>query len=233
MLFRSAEKYNISRAEQDEYALMSQERAAKAKNEGRLKEEIVPVTLPQKKSPSLIFDTDEHPRVTSLEMLAALPPAFKENGTVTAGNSSGRNDGAAAVILASKEKAESLGLKPLARVLSQAAAGVSPKFMGIGPVPATIKALRRAQLSLNDIDLFEINEAFAAQVLAVNRELQLDLAKVNVNGGAIAFGHPLGCTGARLMTTLLYEMKRRGSTHGLVSMCIGGGMGITTIVEAL
>jgi acetyl-CoA C-acetyltransferase len=228
-----AAKYGISREEQDRFAFSSQQRARRAIAEGCFGEEIVPVVLPQKKGPPLRFDTDEHPRALSLDELAKLPPVFKENGTVTAGNSSGRNDGAAAVILASAKTAAAAGLKPLARVLSHAVAGVSPACMGIGPVPATRKALERAGLSLAEIDLLEVNEAFAAQYLAVDRELKLDPEKVNVNGGAIALGHPLGCTGARLMTTLLYEMKRRRSRRGLVTMCIGGGMGITTVIEAV
>lgn len=228
-----AGQYSIPREEQDRFALLSQERANRAVKEGRFKDEIVPVQLPQRKGAPVQFVTDEHPREVTYEQLLRLPPVFKDGGTVTAGNSSGRNDGAAAVVLASADKAEELGLKPMARVLSQAAAGVSPATMGIGPVPATARALRKAGLTLDDIDLFEINEAFAAQFLAVNRELKLDLEKVNVNGGAIALGHPLGCTGARLMTSLIYEMKKRENRYGLVTMCIGGGMGITTIIESI
>ncbi len=226
-----AEKYLITRAEQDHFALLSQERAQRAIENGLFRDEIVAVPVPQKKGPDLLFERDEHPRPTTLEALSKLQPAFKEKGTVTAGNSSGRNDGAAAVVLASARRARELGIKPLAVIRGLAAAGVSPSFMGIGPVPATWKALERAGLALEDIDLFEINEAFAAQLLAVNRELKLDLANINVNGGAIALGHPLGCSGARIVTTLLYEMIRRNNRFGLASLCIAGGMGITTIFE--
>jgi acetyl-CoA C-acetyltransferase len=227
-----AEKYNISREAQDEFALASQEKAAAAIREGKFKAEIVPYELKKKKE-TIIFDTDEHPRATSLEQLAKLPPAFKEGGTVTAGNSSGRNDGAAAVLVMSEEEAQRRGIKPRLRIVSYASAGVSPEIMGIGPVPATIKALKRAGLTLDDIDLIELNEAFAAQVLAVTQELGMDMKKVNVNGGAIALGHPIGGTGAILMTKLMHEMERRGSRYGLVTLCIGGGQGLATIVENL
>jgi len=227
-----AEKYNISREEQDLFALESQKRAEKAIKEGRFREEIVPVVVPQKKGEPIIFAQDEHPRFgTTLEALAKLRPAFKKDGTVTAGNASGINDGAAALVLTSAWKAESLGLKPLAVLRSWATAGVEPSIMGIGPVEATRKALKRAGLTLADIDLIEANEAFAAQCLAVAKELELDLNKTNVNGGAIALGHPIGASGARILVTLLYEMQRRGSRYGLATLCVGGGMGVATIVE--
>ncbi|SMB99208.1 acetyl-CoA acetyltransferase [Thermanaeromonas toyohensis ToBE] len=227
-----AEKYNISREEQDLFALESQKRAEKAIKEGRFREEIVPVVVPQKKGEPIIFAQDEHPRFgTTLEALAKLRPAFKKDGTVTAGNASGINDGAAALVLTSAWKAESLGLKPLAVLRSWATAGVEPSIMGIGPVEATRKALKRAGLTLADIDLIEANEAFAAQCLAVAKELELDLNKTNVNGGAIALGHPIGASGARILVTLLYEMQRRDSRYGLATLCVGGGMGVATIVE--
>ena len=227
-----AEKYNISRQAQDEFALASQEKAAAAIRDGKFRDEIVPYEIKKKKE-TIIFDTDEHPRATSLEQLARLQPVFKEGGTVTAGNSSGRNDGAAAVLMMSAEEAERRGIRPRLRVVAQASAGVSPEIMGIGPVPATIKALKRAGLTLDDIDLIELNEAFAAQSLAVIQELGMDMKKVNVNGGAIALGHPIGGTGAILMTKLMHEMERRGCRYGLVTLCIGGGQGLTTIVENL
>lgn len=229
-----AQKYNISREEQDMFALESQKRAEKAIKEGRFREEIVPVRVPQKKGEPIEFAQDEHPRFgTTLEALAKLRPAFKKDGTVTAGNASGINDGAAALVLTSSWKAEILGLKPLAVVRSWAAAGVDPSIMGIGPVEATRKVLKRAGLTLADIDLIEANEAFAAQCLAVVKELELDLNKTNVNGGAIALGHPIGASGARILVTLLYEMQRRGSRYGLATLCVGGGMGVATIVERL
>lgn len=227
-----AEKYNISREEQDEFAHRSQVLANAAIKEGRFKEEIVPYEVKEGKS-SFIFDTDEHPRLSSPEVLAKLRPVFKEGGTVTAGNSSGRNDGASALLMMSKEKAEYYGLKPQARIVAQAVSGVSPEIMGIGPVDSTKKALKQAGLTMDDIDLIELNEAFAAQALAVIRESGMDLDKVNVNGGAIALGHPIGATGAILTTKLLHEMKRRGSRYGLVTLCIGGGQGISTIIEYL
>mgnify|MGYP001476099911 CR=1 FL=1 len=227
-----AEKYNISREEQDEFAHRSQVLADAAIKEGRFKEEIVPYEVKERKS-SFIFDTDEHPRLSSPEVLAKLRPVFKEGGTVTAGNASGRNDGASALLMMSKEKAEYYGLKPQARIVAQAVSGVSPEIMGIGPVDSTKKALKQAGLTMDDIDLIELNEAFAAQALAVIRESGMDLDKVNVNGGAIALGHPIGATGAILTTKLLHEMKRRGSRYGLVTLCIGGGQGISTIIEYL
>lgn len=227
-----AEKYSISREEQDEYSLRSQELARQAIEKGKFKKEIVPYEVKGKKG-TYIFETDEHPRKTSLEKLAQLKPVFKEGGTVTAGNSTGRNDGASVVLMMTKEKANQYDLKPKARIVAHAASGVSPEIMGIGPVESTKKALQQSGLKLEDIGLIELNEAFAAQVLAVIKEANFDLEKVNVNGGAIALGHPLGATGAILMTKLLHEMERRGEKYGLVTLCIGGGQGITTIVENL
>jgi acetyl-CoA C-acetyltransferase len=227
-----AENYQISREEQDEFAMRSQELAHQAIQQGRFQREIVPYEIKNKKE-TIVFDTDEHPRRTSLDKLAALQPVFKAGGSVTAGNSSGRNDGAAVVLMTSEEAAEKHGLKPKAKVIAQAVAGVSPEIMGIGPVPATQKALKQAGLTLDDIGLIELNEAFAAQALAVIKELGMKLDRVNVNGGAIALGHPIGATGAILMTKLLHEMERRGEKYGMVTLCIGGGQGITTIVENL
>jgi acetyl-CoA C-acetyltransferase len=226
-----AEKYAISREEQDAFALQSQERAADAIRSGRFTDEIVPVEVPARKGPPTVFDTDEHPRETSLEQLAKLRPVFKEGGSVTAGNSSGRNDGGACLVLMSATAAAARGIAPLATIRGQAVAAVDPRIMGIGPAPASRKALERAGLSLSDIGLIEVNEAFAAQGLAVIKELELDQAIVNVNGGAIALGHPLGCSGARILTTLLYEMRRRGTRYGLASICIAGGQGMATIIE--
>jgi len=225
-----AELYQIGREEQDHFALQSQERAQAAINGGKFVEQIVPLEVKLKKK-TINFKVDEHPRLTSMEKLSSLRAVFKDNGTVTAGNSSGRNDGASALLLMTMDKAREYGLEPMARVVSQAVAGVRPDIMGIGPVPATKAALDRAGLSLGQIELIELNEAFAAQSLAVIKELGLDESTTNVNGGAIALGHPLGATGAILMTKLLYEMKQRGSRYGLTSLCIGGGQGITTIVE--
>ncbi|OUM86471.1 MAG: acetyl-CoA acetyltransferase [Bacillus thermozeamaize] len=227
-----AEMYNISRQEQDEFALRSQELAHQAIEAGRFKDEIVPYEVKTKKG-TILFEVDEHPRKTSLEALAKLPAVFKEGGTVTAGNSSGRNDAAAVTLVMSREKAEELGLQPKMRIVSQAVAGVRPDIMGIGPVPATQKALKLAGLTLDDIDLIELNEAFAAQTLAVVKELGIDMNKLNVNGGAIALGHPLGATCAILTIKLMNEMKRRGSKYGIVTACIGGGLGITTVFENL
>jgi 3-oxoadipyl-CoA thiolase len=227
-----AEKYQIGRQEQDEFALGSHLKAVKAHEEGRLKDEIVPFEMPQRKGPPLVCDKDEGPRAdTSLEKLGALQPAFKKTGTVTAGNSSPLSDGAAALLLTTPAKAEQLRLKPMVRIVASAAAGVHPNYMGIGPIPATQKALKRAGLTIDQIDLVELNEAFASQVIACARELGIDLNKLNVNGGAIALGHPLGCSGARIMTTLIHEMKKRRSRYGLATMCIGVGQGIATIVE--
>lgn len=227
-----AEMYSISRTEQDEFALRSQENALRAITSGLFVDQIVPFEVKTKKG-KIEFKVDEHPRETSLEKLSQLHPVFKKNGTVTAGNSSGRNDGAGVVLLMSESAAERYGKKPKAKIVAQAVAGVSPEIMGIGPAPATRKALQLAGLKLEDIGLIELNEAFAAQALAVIKELNLDLNKVNVNGGAIALGHPLGGTGGVLMTKLLHEMERRGEKYGLVTFCIGGGLGITTIVENL
>jgi 3-oxoadipyl-CoA thiolase len=229
----AAERPHLTREMQDAFALRSHQRAIAAIDSGKFAEEIVPVLVPQKKGEPKIVATDERPRRdTSLESLANLKPAFRPNGTVTAGNSSGLNDGAAALLLMSEEKAKALGLKPLARILSSAAAGVSPRTMGLGPVPATQKALARAGLKTEDIGLVELNEAFAVQSLAVIEDLNLDPEIVNVNGGAIALGHPLGCSGARILTTLLHEMKRRGNVkYGLATLCVGVGQGEATIVE--
>lgn len=228
-----ADKYGISREEQDLFALASQEKAVKAIQEGRFRAEIVPVPILQRKGEPIIFDTDEFPRKTSLEQLAKLAPVFKDEGTVTAGNSSGRNDGAACLVLMSAKEAQRRNIEPLAILRSQAMVGVSPEIMGIGPAPASRKALMLAGLTLDDIDLIELNEAFAAQSLAVIKELGLFPQTVNVNGGAIALGHPLGCSGARILTTLLYEMKRRKAKYGLATICIAGGQGMTSIVEII
>ncbi|KAB2333267.1 thiolase family protein [Cytobacillus depressus] len=225
-----AEKYQISRVEQDEFAYSSQEKAAAAISNGIFQSEIVPVEIKNRKE-TFQFAIDEHPRLTSVSKLTQLNPVFKKGGTVTAGNSSGRNDGASALLMMSEDEAIRRGLQPRFRLASYASAGVSPEIMGIGPVPSTIKALKKAGLTLNDIDLIELNEAFAAQALAVMKELKIDSSKLNVNGGAIALGHPIGGTGAILMTKLIKEMERRGSRYGLVTLCIGGGQGLTAIVE--
>lgn len=231
------EMTHISRQEQDFFAFNSHQRAIAAIDAGLFRQEIVPVSIPQHKADLLIIDTDERPRRdTSLESLGKLKPAFRQNGTVTAGNSSGLNDGAAALLLTSQEKANKSGLRPMVRIVSNAAAGVPPRIMGMGPVPATRKALQRAGLSINDIGLVELNEAFAIQSLAVMKELGLDPGITNVNGGAIALGHPLGCSGARIMTTLIHEMRRRAPTqkrpfYGLATLCVGVGQGEATIVE--
>jgi acetyl-CoA acetyltransferase family protein len=225
----------ITREEQDAFSVRSHQRAIGAIDSGRFREEIVPVSIPQRKGEPKIVDTDERPRRdTTLEKLSKLKPAFREGGTVTAGNSSGLNDGASALLIMSEEKARELGYKPLVRYVTSASAGVAPKIMGIGPVYATRKALSRAGLKIEDIGLVELNEAFAVQSLAVIRELGLDPEIVNVNGGAIAIGHPLGCSGARLMTTLVHEMRLRGNVkYGLATLCVGVGQGETTIVEYL
>jgi acetyl-CoA C-acetyltransferase len=228
------ERYGITRAEQDAFAAESQARAQAAIREGRFQDEIVSVPVPQKKGEPVAFDTDEHPRPgTTAESLAKLKPAFKKDGTVTAGNASGLNDGAAAVVVASAERAARLGLKPLARVISYAAAAVDPRVMGIGPVPAVRRALEKAGLGADRIDLFELNEAFAAQSLAVLRELKLDPSRVNVNGGAIALGHPIGASGARVLVTLLYALRARDRRLGLAGLCIGGGQGVAMVVERI
>src|SRR6201993_145863 len=227
-----AEKYHINRQDQDEFALGSHSKALKAQEEGRLKDEIMPFEIHQRNGAPIVLSKDEGPRAdTSLEKLAALQPSFKKGGTVTAGNSSPLSDGAAALLVTTPQKAEQLKLKPMVRIVASAAAGVHPNYMGIGPIPATQKALKRAGLSIDQIDLVELNEAFASQVLACARELSIDLKKLNVNGGAIALGHPLGCSGARIMTTLIHEMKKRATRYGLATMCIGVGQGIAPIVE--
>jgi 3-oxoadipyl-CoA thiolase len=226
-----AKKYSISREAQDEFAAESQLRAQKAMEAGKFENEIVPVVYEDKKGNKTVIDTDEHPRPgTTIEKLSKLKPLFKD-GTVTAGNASGVNDGASALLLMSREKAEELGLKPLAKYVVSATAGLEPSIMGMGPVYAVQKALKRANLSVEEMDLIELNEAFAAQSLGCIQELGLDQSKVNVNGGAIAFGHPLGASGARILTTLLYEMKKRNSKYGLATMCVGVGQGIATIIE--
>lgn len=228
-----AERFAISREDQDAFAVESQRRAAAAISEGRFVDEIVPVEIKGKKG-SIVFAEDEHPRPeTTREALARLRPVFKENGTVTAGNACGRNDGASACVLTSGQHAEKLGLKPLARIVDWASVGVSPEIMGIGPVPAVKKLLQRTGLTMADIGLIELNEAFASQALAVIRELKLDPNRVNVNGGAIALGHPLGATGAKIMTTLVYEMIRRGEKRGIATLCVGGGQGMAIMVESI
>jgi len=227
-----ASRYGISRADQDAFAAESQRRAARALEEGSFKAEIVPVAIPQKKGDPLHVDTDEYPRPgTTAEKLAGLKPAFKKDGSVTAGNASGINDGAAALVVTTTEKAKMGGMPPLARILSYASKGVDPKIMGIGPVPAVRQALERAGLKIGDIDLFELNEAFAAQSVAVRRELGIDPAKVNVHGGAIALGHPIGASGARVLTTLVYALRAKKLRYGVASLCIGGGMGIAVTIE--
>jgi len=227
-----AERYCITREVQDAFALRSQQRAQQAMESGRFDAEIVAVEIPQRKGDPVRVTQDEHPRPnTTIDQLAKLAPAFRRNGTVTAGNSSGLNDGAAALLVMEAKRAKQLGLEPMARILSTAVAGVEPDVMGMGPVPATRKALERAGLTLKEVDLMELNEAFAAQSLACMMELDADPEKVNVNGGAIALGHPLGCSGARILTTLVHELKRRGGGIGLATMCIGVGQGIATLVE--
>jgi len=229
-----AQAYDITREMQDELAAQSQKKAAKAIEEGRFKEEIVPIIIPQRKGNPIIFDTDEHPKKgTTIEKLAALRTAFKKDGSVTAGNASGLNDGAVALVVMSLDKAKELGLTPLARIRSFASAGVDPSLMGIGPVPASTKALAKAGLTVADLDLIEANEAFAAQFLAVGKELGFTKEKVNVNGGAIALGHPVGASGARILVTLLHTMKQRDAKVGLATLCIGGGQGVATIVEKM
>jgi 3-oxoadipyl-CoA thiolase len=228
-----ARQWNISRQAQDEFALNSQEKYFAALERGAWKDEIIPVEVESAKGAKTLFDTDEHPRKTTLEKLASLTPAFIKEGTVTAGNSSGINDGAAAMLLASEEAVKKFNLKPIAKIISMAVAGVDPSIMGMGPVPASQKALKRASLSIANMDLVELNEAFASQSLACIRDLGLDPAKVNVNGGAIAIGHPLGCSGVRLSATLVHEMKRRGSKYGLATMCVGVGQGASIIFEGM
>ncbi len=229
-----AEKFGVSREDQDALALRSQQNAGRAIQEGRFKDEIVPVVIPQKKGDPIVFQIDEHPRPnTTKEALAGLRPVFKKDGTVTAGNASGINDGAAAFVVMAEEKAKALGISPIARIKSYATAGVSPEIMGTGPVPACQKALAKAGLAARDLNLIEANEAFAAQAVYVNRIMGWDLEKVNVNGGAIAIGHPIGASGARILVTLLYEMMKRKARLGLATLCVGGGMGGAMIVEGL
>ncbi len=229
-----AARFGITRQEQDEFALRSHQRASRAIVEGRFKDEIVPVPIPGRGGDPIVVDTDEHPRAdTTLEKLAALRPVFKTGGTVTAGNSSGINDGAAAVLLTSSEAAEQLNLAPMAQVLASAVAGVDPAYMGLGPIPATRKVLQRTGLSIDAMDVIELNEAFAAQVIPCIRELKIPLEKLNPNGGAIALGHPIGFSGARLVTTLVHELRRRRGRYGLATMCIGVGQGIAMVIEAL
>jgi len=238
-----ADDLEISRKDQDKFALESQQKAIDAINQGKFKNEICPISVPQRKGDPLIVDIDEHPRYKkenseysidlTLEKLSSLKPIFRKNGTVTAGNSSGINDGAAAVLLMSREKADELGLKPLARWVGSAVAGVDPSVMGYGPVPSTEKLLKRFDLTLDDIGLIELNEAFASQSIGVMRKLNLNPDITNVNGGAIALGHPLGCSGARILTTLIHEMKKRDTKYGLATLCVGVGQGVSTIVERL
>ena len=231
-----AEKYGISRADQDCFALASQRKAAKALAEGKFRDEVIPLTVPQgKKKPPIVFDTDEYPRDTSMEKLAALRPVFKEGGTVTAGNSSGRNDGASALLLMSERRAAALGGRPLGTIRGIASAGTDPRYMGMGPVEAVRKVLRMTGLGLDSVDLIELNEAFAAQSLACIRELGLEerMDIINVNGGAIALGHPIGSSGSRIVVTLLHELRRRGLRRGIASLCVAGGMGMAAVVEAL
>jgi acetyl-CoA C-acetyltransferase len=225
-------RYDISRAEQDEFAAASQQKTEAAQTAGRFKEEIIPVEIPQRKGDPIVFDADEYPRAgTSVERLAKLRPAFDKAGTVTAGNASGINDGAAAVIVTTQAQADALGLTPMARIIAYASAGVDPAIMGTGPVPATKRCLEKAGWSVADLDLIEANEAFASQAISVNRDLEWDLEKVNVNGGAIALGHPIGASGARILVTLLHEMARRDAKRGLATLCIGGGQGVALAVE--
>ena len=227
-----ARQFGISRAEQDAFAAASQQKTEAAQKAGRFKDEIIPIEIPQRKGPALSFDADEYPKHgTTAEALAALRPAFDKTGSVTAGNASGINDGAAAVIMMSAKKAQELGLKPLAKIRAYSSAGVDPKIMGMGPVPASQLCLAKAGWKHSDLDLMEINEAFAAQAMAVNKQMGWDTSKINVNGGAIALGHPIGASGCRILVTLLHEMIRRDAKRGLASLCIGGGMGVALAVE--
>jgi 3-oxoadipyl-CoA thiolase len=227
-----AERFGVTREEQDAFALRSHELASRAIATGRARQEIVPVVIPQRRGDPVVVETDEHPRPdTSLEKLAALRPVFRPNGTVTAGNSSGINDGAAAVLVTSAEAAERLGLRPIVRIMASAVAGVDPAYMGLGPIPATRKVLERTGMRIEDFDVIELNEAFAAQVIPCVRELGIPMEKLNPNGGAIALGHPIGFSGARLMTTLVHELRLRGGRYGLATMCIGVGQGIAMAVE--
>ena len=227
-----AEKYGFTRQQQDELAVASQNKAEAAVDSGRFKDEIVPVSVPQRKGDPIIFDTDEHlTRGSTMEKVSRLRPAFKKDGTVTAANASGINDGASALVIMSKEKADELGVKPLATIVSYATAGVDPAIMGTGPIPAVKKAMAKANMTIEDFDLIEANEAFAAQALSVATELNFNMDIVNVNGGALALGHPVGASGARILTTLLYEMEKRDAKNGLATLCIGGGMGQALIVK--
>jgi len=230
-----ADKHGITRQEQDAFAFSSQQKAAAAIGAGTFKDEIVPVALPQRKGDPIVFDTDEFPRAVTMEQLAKLPAVFREGGTVTAGNASGRNDGASALLLATKEKAADLGLKPFAKIVGMGAAGTDPRLMGLGPVASTEKALQYAGLTLDDIGLIEINEAFAAQSIGCLREMGLEkrMDIINVSGGAIALGHPVGSSGCRILVTLAHEMRRRGVKYGLATLCIAGGMGQSTILELI
>jgi acetyl-CoA acetyltransferase family protein len=227
-----AQRYNVTREEQDAFAFESQRKYHRAAEKGRFRKELVPVFLPQPKGDAALFDTDEQPRVSTLEKLATLKPAFQPEGTVTAGNAAGINDGAAAALLVNDDALARYNLKPMVRIIASAVAGVDPAYMGMGPVPAIQKVLQRANLSLSDIDLFEVNEAFASQSVAVVRELGIDMEKLNVNGGSIAMGHPLGSSGARITATLVHEMRRReGVRYGLIAMCVGVGQGVAMVVE--
>lgn len=227
-----ADKFGITREEQDAFALASQQKAAKAIETGRFADEILPISIPQRKGDPIIFDKDEHVKGgTTLDKLAKLKPAFKKDGTVTAGNASGLNDGAGAVVLMSTDKAKELGLKPLAIIRSCASAGVDPAYMGTGPIPASKKALEKAGITVSDLDLIEANEAFASQALAVTKGLELPVDKTNVNGGAIAIGHPIGASGTRVLISLIYEMQKREAKYGLATLCIGGGQGVAMVVE--
>lgn len=228
------ERYNISRREQDEFAAESQRKAVEAIKQGKFKEEIIPVEIPQRKGDPIIFDTDEHPKKgVTVEKLEGLRTAFKKDGSVTAGNASGINDGAAALVIMSRQKAEKMGAKPLVTIKASASSGVDPSIMGIGPVTAVKKVLKKADMSLDEIELIEANEAFAAQSIAVNKELNFNKEILNVNGGAIALGHPIGASGARILVTLIHEMKRRKAKKGLATLCIGGGQGVASIVELI
>jgi len=228
-----ARRHAIGRQEQDEFAHWSQEKAAAAMKEGRFREEIVPLTFPAKRGESTVFDTDEHPRLSGVDRLGGLRAAFDKEGTVTAGNSSGINDAAAYCLLTSEDRAKEKGWQPMARIVAHAVSGIEPEVMGLGPVRSMEIALKRAGLSPDDIDLYEVNEAFAAQVLGVVREFPIPSEKLNVNGGAIALGHPVGCSGARILVTLIHELRRRGLRRGMASLCVGGGMGAATIIEIL
>lgn len=226
-----ADMYGISREEQDKLGLLSHQRALAAIKEGTFKEEIIPVVIPQRKGDPVVFDTDERPMDTSMEKMGRLKPVFKKDGTVTAGNASGINDAAAAVLLMSKEKAEQLQLEPLVKVTSYASGAIDPAYMGLGPIPAVKKALEKAKLTIDDIDVIELNEAFASQAIACMRELKMDEEKTNPLGSGISLGHPIGCTGARLLVTIAHEMRRKNHKYGLVTMCIGGGQGMAMVVE--